>query len=358
MAILKRNPVIRLFLILGIVIGMLLVLPVKIPFTISSHAKLFHGKEWIISKDDGGRISAVLLDRISGLTENYRLHQFDRQDAVRFELHSSVVPGNHIQTGDTVGSIYSTRLSREYISLVGDLAVTRASVGLYLSGEKEAVIEEAQNRLAYAEQQLRGHARILERQRELHDRELISDEELDIVVQQKQLYEINIRVAESRLQTALTGAKDEQIEYLNAKIQALEDQIRSLEQTLDDYTYVSPIDGIVYHTFSPDTLALIGDPEMHVAVIPVPFRYRPYIINGQQVRLRIPGNNIATCDGTVHLIGNTAHLMNGGQYFMISAIIDNLDDGYLPGIMASASIKTEPVTIREYLLRYTRPIFN
>jgi hypothetical protein len=355
---LKRNPVIRLFVILGIVIGILMVLPLKIPFSVKSHAKLFHGKEWVVRKDESGRISAVLLDRINGLTENYRLHQFDRQDAIQFVLHSSVVPGNFINSGDTVGSIYSTQLNREYISLVGDLAVTRASIDLYLAGEKETIIEEARNRLAYAEQQLKGHAILLDRQRELHDRDLISDEELDIAIQQKRLYEINIHVAESQLQTALTGAKDEQIGYLNAKIHALEEQIRSLEQSIRDYTYIAPIDGIVYHTFSQDTLAIIGDPETYVAVVPVPLHYRPYIIDGQQVKLRIPGNNIATCYGTIHSVGNIAHLMNGGQYFIISAVIDNNDEGYVPGIMASASIQTEPVTIREYLLRYTRPIFN
>ncbi len=355
---LAQHPILRVFVILGIFIGVILLLPVKIPFTISTHGQIFHGKEWIVSKDESGRISAVLYDRISGRTENYRLYQFDRQDAVRFELNNSVVPGNYVQAGDTVGMIYSTQLSREFIALVGDLEVTRASLDLYITGEKDAIVDEARNRLAYAEQQVKGHTILLERQRELHKRNLISDEELDIAIQQKRLYEIDIQIAEAKLRAALTGAKDEQIEYLNTRIATLEEEIRSFERIIDDYTYISPIDGIVYHTFSHDTLALIGDTETYIAVIPVPFQYRPYIGNGQNVKLRIPGNNIATRYGNVHSIGNTVRLINGGQFFMISALIENLDDEYLPGILASASIQTDPVTLREYLFRYTRPIFN
>lgn len=355
---LAQHPVFRVFVILGIFIGVILVLPVKIPFTISTHGQIFHGKEWIVSKDESGRISAVLYDRIDGRTENYRLYQFDRQDAVRFELNNSVIPGNYIQAGDTVGIIYSTQLSREYVALVGDLEVTRASLDLHGSGEKEAVVEEARNRLAYAKQQLRGHTILLERQRELYKRNLISDEELDIAVQQKRLYEIDIQIAEAQLQAALSGAKDEQIEFLNTRIATLEEEISSFERIIEEYTYLSPIDGIVYHTFSHDTLALIGNTETYIAVIPVPFQYRQYIANDQKVKLRIPGNNIAARYGKVHSIGNTVRLINGGQFFMISALVENLDDEYLPGILASASVQTESVTIREYLLRYTRPIFN
>lgn len=353
-----RHPLVRLFSVIGIVTGLLLVLPLKIPFSVSTHGKVYHGKEWVVTKDANGRISASLYDRLSGRTDNYRLHQFERQDAVRFELHNGIVPGNYIHAGDTVGRIHSTQLNRELVSLMGELAVTRASIDLYMTGEKDAIIEEAQNRLAYAEQQVAGHTILLDRQKELHSRNLISDEELDIAVQQNRLYEIDIAIARSQLQTALTGAKEEQIKYLNARIASLEDELHSLEEIIDDYTYLSPIDGVVYHTFSKDTLALIGDPSHFLAVIPVPFNYRPYIANGQQVKLRIPGNNIATRYGRVHSIGNTVRVMNGGQYFMINAIIENEDDDFLPGVLASASIDTERVTIREYLLRYLRPIFN
>ncbi len=353
-----KHPLVRLLAIIGILSGILLIVPVNIPFSISSHAQIFHGKEWVLTKDHGGRINASLYDRINGRTENYRLHQFERQDAVRFDLNDAIVPGSTVQEGDTVGRIYSAQLRRDLVSLTGDLEVTRASLELYRTGEKEAVIEEARNRLAYAEQQIEGHVILLDRTKELHRRDLISDEELDIAVQQNRLYEIDKLIAEAQLQSALTGAKDEQIAYLETRIAALEEEIRSLEQTIDDYTYLSPIDGVVYHTFSQDTLALIGDPENYLAVIPVPFHYRQYINDGQNVALRIPGNNIARRYAQVHSIGNTVRVMNGGQYFMIQAVIKNEDDEYLPGILASASIKTEPVTIREYLLRYIRPIFN
>jgi len=353
-----QHPLIKMLLFISVITGVLLLIPIRIPFSISTHGQIFHGKEWVLAKDSGGRITAFLYDRIAGRTEDYRLHQFERQDAVQFALNNRIVPGSIVQAGDTVGTIYSSQLQRDLVALTGDLKVTRASLGLYQTGEKDAVIQEARNRLAYAEQQLEGHAILLERTRELHSRNLISDEELDIAVQQNRLYEIDIMIAEAQLESALTGAKNEQIEYLNTRISSLENEIRSLEQTIDAYTYTSPINGIVYHTFSQDTLTLIGDPELFVATIPVPFNYRPYISEGQEVVLRVPGNNIVSVHAQVYTIGNTVRLMNGNQYFMINAKINDIASGYKPGILASASIRTEPVTIREYLMRYIRPILN
>jgi hypothetical protein len=355
-----QHPLFRLFLVISVIIGIILIVPLRIPFSVTSHGKVYHGKEWIVSKDEAGRISATLYDRVNGRTDNYRLHQFERQDAVRFELHDSVVPGNFIHAGDTVGKIYSAQLDREIVSLMGDLAITHATIDLHLTGEKDAVIEEARNRLAYAEQQLAGYSVLLERQKELHRRKLISDEELDIALQQNRLYEIDILIAESQLQSALTGAKDEQIRYLNTRITTLEDEIRSLEKTIGEYLFLAPIDGIVYHTFSQDTLALIGDPSSFVAVIPVPLHYRPYVLPDQKVKLRIPGNNISTRHATVRSIGNTVRVMNGRQYFMINALVENEggNDEYLPGIFTSVTIATDPVTVREYLMRYLRPVFN
>jgi multidrug efflux pump subunit AcrA (membrane-fusion protein) len=353
---LNNHPVARLVLIVGIAAGLLLLIPIRMPFSISSHGKIFYGKEWVVSRDNAGRISASLYDRVNGRTDVYSVHQFERQDAVRFELHPSIRPGAAVSAGDTLARIHSSQLAREIISLKGEMSVALASLDLYQTGEKEAIVGEARNRLAYAEQQIEGYRVMLDRQRELHERKLISDQELDIAEQQARLYEIDRLIAEAQLQSALTGAKNEHITYINTRIAALGDEIRSLQQTIDDYTYLSPIDGIVYHTFSRDTLAHIGEPSRYVAVIPVPLRYREYVSEGQQVTIEVPGNNVAAHTATVQSVGNMVRIIDGNQYFMVNAVMELDHGGYLPGLFISARLHSDSVTLREYLKRYLRPI--
>lgn len=353
-----KHPLANVLIITVISLAVLLLLPLKVPFSISTHGRVFYEKGWVVVRESGGRISAALYDRIRGQTDTYKVHQFERQDAVRFELHSNVRPGNFLKVGDTLGYIHSTQLEREVVALVGELARARASLDIYLAGEKLPLVDEARRRVEYAQQQRAGHTLLLERTRELHRRNLISDAELEIAEHQAQLYEIDVLIADAQLTSVLTGAKEEQIAYLHAHISALEDEIHALKRTIESFTYISPISGVVYHTFSNDTLAIVGSPAAYVAVIPVPLRYRDYVAIGQNVTLRIPGNNTIVRTATIHSIGNTVRVMNGDQYFMVNVVFDSTSATFLPGILASARIHTGSVTLREYFGRYIRPILN
>jgi hypothetical protein len=352
----SAHPLLRLGLILVIVGAILFFVPFKVPFTVAAHGRIHHGQEWVLARESAGMIGASLYDRVAGRTDSYRLHQFERQDAVRFTLHPAVLPGAMIHKGDTVAQISSLQLERELLNLEGDLALARAMLQTFRSGEKEADIDEARSRLLYARQQRDGHDTIIERTRLLHERDLISDEELEIVLNQGKLYDIEIAIAEAHLRSISSGAKTEQLEYLSARIVALEKNIEALRRAIDEYVYTSPIEGIVYQVHTRDTLAIIGDRSRYVSVIPVPLRYKNYLKTGDEVTIRVPNNNAGNYKAAIHSIGNTVTVMNGGQYFAVTALISDHEANYLPGKLVHTRIRMEPVTVREYLLRYVRPI--
>jgi hypothetical protein len=351
-------PLFRLGLILVIVGAIVFFIPFKVPFTVAAHGRIHHGQEWVLARESAGMIGASLYDRVTGRTDSYRLHQFERQDAVHFALHPAVIPGAMVHEGDTVAQISSLQLERELTNLEGDLALARATLQTYRAGEKEADVDEARNRLVYARQQRDGHDTIIQRTRLLHERDLISDEELEIVLNQGKLYDIEIAIAEAHLRSISSGVKAEELEYLSTRIVAMEKNIEALRRAIDEYVYTSPIDGIVYQVHTRDTLAIIGDRSRYVSVIPVPLRYKNFLKIGDTVRIRVPNNNADSYQATIHSIGNTVTVMNGGQYFAVTALISDNEVSYLPGKLVHARIRMEPVTVREYLLRYVRPILH
>jgi hypothetical protein len=344
-----------LFIAVGSII--LLLIPLKIPFSIHTRGSLTSAQEWLLTKDQNGRISVSLNNRLHGITEMYGLTQFERQDAIRLYIHPHIRPGALIQAGDTVGIILSHHLERELTQLEGELKVARAMLEVYQAGEKEATIEEARGRLNYARAREQGYRPAFIRAQSLRERNLISEEEYEVALNQIQVYEVETAIAEAQLQRVLTGESQEQIGLVQTQISVLEENVRSLKQQKQDFSLIVPITGIVYDTHSVDTIVMIGASDNYVLVAPIPLYQRAYVKEGMRVRLNNSLNNSSN-EATVRSVGNRVYFVNGTQLVMTTVSVDDAEDWYIPGIVLSCSIETQPVTLREYVFRYIKPLFQ
>ncbi len=332
------------------ILAVILIVPVKVPYKIHTHGRISPVQEWILSKDQAGRLSATLFDRLDYRTSNFGVTQFERQDAIRFLLHERIKPGNAVESGDTVGHIYSHHLEREIVKLEGELKLARANFHLYAAGEKEAVVKEARQRLAYNRQLVEGYTPTYRRARSLYERGLISDAEFETIENQMRLYELDIAIAESQVETAVTGVRDEQLAYIRTQIEVMEADLRSLYRQRDDFILRSPIAGTILHSFSPDTLVRIGDSSGYALLITIPLDQRTYIEPGTGVSFRLSRNR-GDVSAEIHTIGSTVYRFNGSQMVIATAALNGTDALYLPGLVVPCAIETPRVTVREYLRR-------
>ncbi len=353
--ILKRYRNISIAAIL--LLTVILVIPVKVGYSIKTPGKLLAAREWVVTRGTDGRLISTLVDHRRGVNENYSVSQFERGDAVQFRFRPFVAAGVGIARGDTVGSIYSNDFERQYIELEGALAQANATLELLLSGEKQSVVQEASRSLEFARKQEEEQKKVFARVKGLYERDLISKEEFELAAGEKELDGIKVMIAEAQLQKVQSGAKSEEVGLVRARIQALGQEIGTLTKRMAQFTLVSPISGITLHVYSGDTVLVVQDTTELLLKMPVNWRQRKFVLSDQTVKLRgpdmddEPNGKLVTVDKAVHNLG-------GRPVVIATAVVERYHPELVPGLILSCSIACDPILPREYLTRMVKSFLN
>lgn len=347
----KITPVHFLSVAALLTIAILLFLPVKFPFMVDTYGKIDSAQKWVLEKGQEGQLMASTFNYKTGLSEGYRVSNFERGSSVRFSFHSSLTPGGFISRGDTIGSIYSSEMQERLMALNRELAAARGSLGVNASGEKAAIVREAQQRLDYARKRMEEHQRVLARARESFKQGVISQKELEIKEGEADLLEIEISIAESQLEAAQTGQKPEQLQLIRANIAAIENEIAAIKERAAAYTLTAPISGKIFSAFSADTLLIISDTTKYVVFIPVKWNDYSYVVPAQNVNLHLNGIS-KPVSGKVISLNREIQMLNGEKIVFATALLEKYSEALMPGMLAKCQIECQPVKALEYVKRF------
>lgn len=346
----------RTSILLLVAIGVLVLvfLPIEIPRSIDMQGRIVPAREWLLVKDATGRIMTLMNDRSRGVTQSFDLNQFEREDAVQVRLASFVQPGASVRAGDTVGVISSSDTERLLAQLQGELDAATAALDVMRTGEKAALVKEAEERLEYARRQLEGHVATVERMRSLRDRGIISSQEFEPIETTGRLHQASLAMAEAQLQTVTTGAKASEIHLGTKNISSLEKQIVALGQKLERYLLCIPFDGVIYTTSTSDTLVLAGESSSYAVVFPVLWKDHRSLKSGMTLSVRV--NGVGEIQGRVASINQFVHSIQGEQFVVATVLLP--PSGLLPGLQATCSVPQEPLVLRSYLGNVFRNMFS
>lgn len=333
-----------------ILVVVLLLLPVKIPYSINTPGKILPIREWIVIKGTDGRLITQLKNNQFGTIDNYSVSQFERGDAVRFKLKSNIISGTYVSMNDTIAAIYSNEIERQYIRLRGELGVAMASLEVNNTGEKNSVINEEKNLLEYRKEQREESQKQFDRTEALFSKNLVSQEDYEIAKSTNELNKINVRISESHLQSLVTGSKPEQLDYIKAEISSLKNQISVLQKRFEHYTLVSPVNGIVNQLYSGDTILVISDTSAYVIISPVKWEERNYIALNQKVLIKVPDSRFSY-GAKIIRSKNEVQLLNRKQVFLITSLLSNKTDEIFYGLLVNCSIQCNAVSPLEYIAR-------
>ncbi|MGH7451054.1 MAG: FHA domain-containing protein [bacterium] len=331
--------------------GTLLFLPVKFPVVVDTYGKIDSAQKWVLVKGQEGQLMASVFNYETGLSEGYRVSNFERGSSVRFSFHPSLAPGRFIAKGDTIGSLYSSEMQERLLALNRQLAAAQGSLAVNASGEKAAIVREAQQRLSYARKKIEEQQKVLARTREAFRLGVISQKELEAKEGEANLLEIEISIAESQLEAAQTGEKPEQLELILANIAALKNEIAAIKEQAAAYTLTAPISGKISRAFSSDTLLTISDTTRYVAFIPVKWDDYSYVARAQNVRLRLSGMSKAVGAKVISL-NREIQMLNGEKVIFATALLEDYSEALMPGMLAGCQIEGQPVTALEYVKRF------
>ncbi|RPI02322.1 MAG: hypothetical protein EHM72_04500, partial [Calditrichaeota bacterium] len=230
-----------------IVVTVLVVLSLIVRFNekITGPARIASQYEWTIVHLEQDKLSTLL--KSNGLIQKQQVELFhlSRPDYITFSLKDGLTIGQSLNQGELVAQFISLEDQYRITNLQGDLAQARAQLSAQSTGLKRAQQEEADQELQFSKAQLAAYRPIVERQRELYNKQVISRQELEITEAQNQLYEIEVALREAGLRSARSGEKSELLSIIQTQITAAASELSLLNSKAAASMIHAPFSGIL-----------------------------------------------------------------------------------------------------------------
>ena len=305
----------------------------------------------MLIKSAGQLISSTFNYRM-GMSDGYRVSTFDQGSSTNFTLDPILAPGHSVSVGDTIASIYSTDVAERLSALTGQLAAARSALAVNSSGQKSAVVMEAEKRLEFAKRRRQEHRKVERRTELLFQQNFISQGEYDRVVSEANALDDDIALAEAGLEVALTGAKPEQLDLSNANIAALQSEIEAVKRRASTLVITAPISGTITPTYSGDTLVVITSTD-YVALIPVRRTDYSRVAATPQPQLTIRGLS-TTVRGKLIALGHEFKAISGHEALIAVGQLDGPNSDVMPGMLVPCRIQCTPVSALDWVNQMCR----
>jgi hypothetical protein len=332
----------------------LVLVPVDVPFTLDSVARVSPERQWVLLKSPTGSLSATLYDHRTGMVGNQEGYQFDRGDLVQVQVKNGWKTGHRIRAGETVAVIFSNQLGEDLVRLKNQLAVEQANLGVVASGQKPEVIRRLEEEINLARADLELRRKTLERMKQLRADGLLSALELEQAENGYAESQARVRVAESALQVSATGEKPETVSLVSSRIASLQKEIRFLESKQRQYVLTAPFDGQVRLETTPEgERLLVEDTSAQVLHIPVRLRDSAYVRPGQKIALQLAESQTAIAAAVLE-VGNRVEILNREQVVIVKAATDAGAAALPFGAAVRCRIECDKVRVSEFLKRSIR----
>lgn len=328
-----------------IVVIIILLLPIKLPMSIHVPCKIRPTYTWILELGNDGNVLTSLHNAKSGSIESYYSAVPERGDSYEFKLtHNS--QNSWVEKGDTIGTIYSSLSSQEYAALTGRLKTSQANLNVLMTGEKESLIQQAQQQLNAAIENAEYLNNIYQRKKQLFDDKLISIEEIELYKSQAKQAEIDVNAKRAYLKSLQTGGKQEQINLVKNEIQSIEKELQVVSSKLNNYVIVSPIKGQINSYSSEDTILTVNSPKS-VLYVPVAWQYMPLLKIGTQIELDVPDSNPILF--TVAKITGEIQNFNDRQVVTLIGVNDKENIALPANLWLTGSLSLGDVSLWEFI---------
>jgi hypothetical protein len=138
--------------------------------------------------------------------------------------------------------------------------------------------------------------------------------------------------------------------------ESMVEQIKALRRKLDRYVFIAPFSGTVLRSSLSDTLVRIGADGPFTVLMAVPWSKRPRVHAGQLVRVTITELGVSAA-ARVAMIGNIVLPLGGEQVVLVTALLQDVPQGLLPGAAVECSIEEDNVTLWNAAARFIKETF-
>jgi len=339
-------------------VPMIVVLVVVIAFVIPVEQQIkgpgrFIAKtEWTLVQIEQDKLQANLIRQGMKRNDRISLFHFNRPDYITVSLLPSITVGESLNAGDAVARLVSAEDEIRLAALRGELNEARANLAALNTGAKEAFRKEGEEALNYAITQFQAYEPILERQKTLYEKKLISRQELETSQAQYDMLKINVSLQKARLQAAETGEKAEQIAIIEAKVRSAAEQLDSFFKKLEAETITTPISGtIVEPQRSVGELVHICNMDTMIIQMPIKAAEVKYVEPGMSLKALIAGSKSQIIEAEILGVDRNARMINMQPMFIATAAIVNSGEEIYNGMSGYMKINAGRITVWTLLRR-------
>lgn len=344
---LSRRNILLIFLVVCL---LMVFVPIRIPYSFESVAKILPVKEWHLKRGQDDSFISELNDNSTNVVSHMKNYKFERGDIAEVYLDEALDTGKYIKKGDTIAFIHSYYIENEITRLKNLKKVEENALRMNLSGEKQELIEQAENKYAFAQQQLDLERKKYDREKQLFRDSIISTADFEITENTYRLAKINVDIAHSELKSLRTGVKPEQIDYIKQQIESYSNEIGKLENQVEQYYITPPISGVLSFNKVVDGVVSVSDTTKYVLQIPVQVTNLKFIQSISAIRFSLPGYDERVSASLLDIEENV-NVIPGEQMVIARALISGGKYRIYPGMMVQCKVICDKITILEYLKR-------
>ena len=328
----------------------IVLIPIKISNNINAFVKILPAKELIATKGSNGQIINHLVNNFTGIVEDVKTIQVDREDFAKLKL---INENSNVEKGDTVAIFNSSHTNFIIEEIKDEISEYEKLLNSQLSSEKSSIIFAQEkiyemSKITYANQEA-----IFNRITSLYNSQLISVEEYDLAKNLLAKLKLDEEKEYQNLLTLKNGLKAEDISITRNKINSLNKQMEILQNRVSDYNICSPFDGFVSGISSLDTLFIISKSNNYVALIPIELEKYNLVNVGQNITFYAAGTEINV---QIQTVDSKIQLINGKKYVVFKSKF--ITEKPLFNSIYKCSIILEEKTILTILINKINSTFN
>ena len=230
----------RRYVLLAILFLIIIVLflPIKVHYSFHAIAKIYPLKEWSLNRGQDDSYVSEMHNYKFNVLSHVKSYKFERGDVSEVFHQESYASGDLVENGDTLAYINSYYIENELAKLYSLKSVEEENLKMSLAGEKQELIEQAEQEYNFQMQQLELEKKNYTRYQKLFEDSIISTADFEVHENAFRLAEINRRAA---MQELLQEVQQE----LRTTTQATLAQVRRLggaEPPKED----NPVNGIEF----------------------------------------------------------------------------------------------------------------
>jgi putative peptide zinc metalloprotease protein len=329
-----------------IIVLFLFLFLVKMELKVGSPCEICALESYTLRSFPDGTVTEELFQGGSEERKSINLLKLFSTDYAAINLVTKVKEGERIEKGMLVAELSSASYLSDLEQTKAALKRSQESYALLKKGPREESIQQAKDKVAQTQTELGLKEKELKRFSDLHEKNLISNQELEKAETEHSILSKELEIAKNELEILKNGARPEELKMAGAEIEELEAKANFLEAQVSASQIKSPIFGVVTSlsseknsspSFGSLGLSIANLDSMWV-LMKVSEKDWDALKEGQNVKLKVKSYPFSSFWGKVFKISQKAEKDQAKNVFRVTCKIENENLLLKPGMSGYAKI--------------------